>query len=86
MADETGGELGIVVAANHTLIKSLIALLAMKDEHLIDEMRLVFSTAHEVHGGTNLESEATLTLVRDALEEIASIVERDGDIVDGSAH
>ena len=82
---DSHGDLSIVVAANHTLIKSLIALLAMKDEHLMDEMRLIFSEAHRTHGEANLESEAALKLVRIALEEVASVVEHDMKM-DGGAH
>lgn len=35
---------------NEKLIKALIALLAVKDEHLLDELSIIFAHARE-HGG-----------------------------------
>ncbi|MBS0332682.1 MAG: hypothetical protein JSS35_07940 [Proteobacteria bacterium] len=67
-----------MVAANDKLLKAMIALLALKDENLLDELRVVFR--HALHSGSEIgeANAAVWAHIHRELELIAILVEDEG--------
>lgn len=69
-------DLAPVVAANNKLIKALIGLLAIKDPHLLEDMRTVFAMADpDGAAGIDTVESRTWARVRGDLEIIADMIE-----------
>ncbi len=76
-------DLAPVVAANNKLIKALIGLLAIKDPHLLEDMRTVFAMADPDDGaGLDTMESRTWARVRDDLAIIADMIDIADDEVD----
>lgn len=72
-------DLAATVAANDKLLKALIGLLAIKDDHLLAELRTIFAMA-ESPGATSSPAETrTWEQVRRGLALITDMVEGDDD-------
>jgi hypothetical protein len=73
-----------VVNANDKLLKALIALLAVKDEHLLQELQMVFTIAGRTGNKIGEASSATWEHIRKELAMIAALVDS-GDGEDGES-
>ncbi|PZQ65775.1 MAG: hypothetical protein DI570_00555 [Phenylobacterium zucineum] len=71
----TGPDLAAMVAANDKLLKALIGLLAVKDGHLLDELRMVFAMADQHHPSVTPAEARTWARVRRELDLITYMVE-----------
>jgi hypothetical protein len=63
------------VAANDKLLKALIGLLAIKDDHLLGELRTIFAMAEAPGAAANATETRTWDQVRRGLELITDMVE-----------
>ena len=68
-----------MVRANDKLLKALVTLLAIKDEHLLDEMRTVFAAAVQSRNEIGRADQPTWDHIRHELRVIGNLV----DTVDG---
>lgn len=68
-----------IVQANDKLLKALITLLAMRDEHLLDELRTVFGLAALEGSEIGNASAPAWKHIRRELAMIAKLVEGDDD-------
>lgn len=66
-----------LVNANDKLLKALIALLAVKDEHLLQELQMVFAIAGRTGNKIGEASSATWEHLRKELLMIAELVDGD---------
>ncbi len=73
--------LATVVQANDKLLKAVVTLLALKDEHLLAELNIVFSAAARPDAPLGAADEATWDCVRRKLAMIRRLV----DVVDKEA-
>jgi len=64
-----------VVCANDKLLKALITLLAFKDQHLLNELRIVFAAAAVTDSPIANGGVETWTHVRHELDLIGDLVE-----------
>lgn len=64
-----------IVQANDKLLKALITLLAMRDEHLLDELRTIFGLAAMEGNPIGNASAPAWKHVREELAMIAKLVE-----------
>ena len=84
MAQTDTERLAAMVHANDKLLKGLTVLLALRDEHLLEDLRAVFagilSESREMASGSN----ATWDHLRHELSLITALVEGDDpDVVEG---
>jgi hypothetical protein len=63
------------VVANDKLLKALITLLSLKDEHLLDELTTVFLFATESAEGDDELRDAAWAQIRQDLAMIANLVD-----------
>jgi len=75
----TTPDLTPMVTANDKLLKALIGLLALKDPHLLGELRTVFAMADTAHPGVTAAEIRTWEHVRRELDIITDMVEGDDD-------
>lgn len=75
----SNADLAAMVTANDKLLKALIGLLALKDEHLLMELRTVFAMAEPDSGRDATLSDRTWAHVRRELEIITEMVEGSDD-------
>ena len=68
-----------VVNANDKLLKALIALLAVKDEHLLQELQMVFTVAGRTGNKIGEASSSTWEHIRKELALIAALVDSEDD-------
>lgn len=80
MAHDDADPLATMVKANDKLLKALITLLAMKDEHLLDEMRAVFLVARRDGNPVGLADKATHAHIRKELLMITDLLDHDSEI------
>lgn len=68
-------KLANLVLANDKLLKAMVALLAMKDEHLLDELRIVFR--HAIQSGSEIgqADEAVWAHIRHEMKVITDLVD-----------
>jgi len=67
-----------IVNANDKLLKALITLLALREDHLLDELRAVLAIAAQEGNDIGIGSAATWAHVRKELALISELVESDG--------
>jgi len=70
-------DLAAVVAANDKLLKALIGLLAVKDPHLLGEMRTIFAMASRPAATVTASEARTWDRLRRELDLITDMVEGD---------
>ncbi|THD59791.1 hypothetical protein [Phenylobacterium sp.] len=72
----TPDKLTDIVIANDKLLKAMIALLALKDRYLLDELRVVFDHVHDRDPGNEvgLANRAVWAHIREELNVIADMV------------
>ena len=70
-------DLAATVAANDKLLKALIGLLAVKDRHLLGELRTVFAMAGVPDAGTSPAEARTWARLRYELDLLTDMVEGD---------
>jgi hypothetical protein len=75
MAHEEQFRLTTTVVANDKLLKALLTLLSLKDEHLLDELTTVFLFASECAEGDDRLRDAAWAQVRQDLAMIANLVD-----------
>ena len=75
-------DLAATVAAQGKLLRALIGLLAVKDRHLLDDLRTVFAMADAAAAGLPAEAR-TWARVRHELDLITDMLEGDDDPADG---
>jgi hypothetical protein len=63
-----------MILANDKLLKALITLLVLRDEHLMSELRTIFVVAHRNANPIGSASNEVWTHLRDELDLIASLV------------
>lgn len=85
MAGTEGPPLAATVHANDKLLKALTILLAMKDEHLLGELRTIFAYMTQESPEMAQGSAATWEHLRHELSLIADLVEGEADDDDGEA-
>ena len=76
-------DLAATVAANDKLLKALIGLLAVKDRHLLGELRTVFAMAGQPGADATPAEARTWARLRRELDVITDMVEG-GDEADGA--
>lgn len=64
-----------LILGNDKLLKALITLLALRDEHLMQELRTVFIVAHSHDNGIGDAGEDVWAHVRGELDLISSLIE-----------
>ncbi len=69
-------EVPAMVSANDKLLKALITLLAFKDEHLLDEMRIVFGAAAKSRNEIGRADGETWAHLRKELRLISDLVDQ----------
>lgn len=75
MADATGESLAAMVHANDKLLKALTILLALKDRHLLGELRTIFQDIISEDSELGAGDTATWAHLRHELELITTLVE-----------
>jgi hypothetical protein len=78
-------DIAALATANNKLLKALIGLLAVKDRHLLGELRTVFAMAGQRVSASSPAEARTWARVRSELDQITDMVEGDDDLSDGSA-
>jgi hypothetical protein len=63
-----------MILANDKLLKALITLLVLRDDHLMDELRTIFVVAHRHANPIGSASQDVWAHVRDELDTIAALV------------
>jgi hypothetical protein len=71
--------LEVIVQSNAKLLKALVALLSLKDEHLLDELRNIFTIA--ARGGSEIgdADPAVWREINRRLEVIDALIDQDGE-------
>jgi hypothetical protein len=64
-----------VVLANDKLLKALITLLVLRDDHLMDELRTIFVVAHRNANPVGMASDEVWSHVRSELDLIAGLID-----------
>lgn len=68
-----------MVSANDKLLKALITLLALREDHLLDELRAIMAIAAREGSEIGMADKATWDHVRRELALIADLVDGDGE-------
>ncbi|MEW5686634.1 MAG: hypothetical protein AB1942_17085 [Pseudomonadota bacterium] len=75
----TGPDLAAMATANDKLLKALIGLLAVKDTHLLQELRMVFAMTGDRDAAVSPAEARTWARVKRDLDLITHMVEGDDD-------
>ncbi|WP_296600469.1 hypothetical protein [Phenylobacterium sp.] len=70
-------DLAAAVTAHDKLLKALIGLLAVKDRHLLDDLRAIFAMVDDAHPGATPAEARTWAQVRRDLDIIGEMVAGD---------
>jgi len=71
----SGGRLPPIVTANDKLLKALISLLALRDPHLLDDLRTIFAMAEQEDNPIGEASDPIWIHLQAELRTIADLVE-----------